>query len=167
MARTLYLARGTDSTFLRGEGRTIRITVWLATRDRPTWIAAGEVLAVSLILLFASHWALARLVGLAFLAHLGYSAMTSVPIGEIPGRPSGAARQRRNLDLRARVVGFLNEVRRVEAYAERARVSGLPSSEIERNLHTAQRRMMAAAAEVVKCSGRAPGAAPSGSTLRA
>ncbi len=94
------------------------------------------------------------------LAHLGYTAMTGLPVGTIPGRPEGAARERRNLDLRSRVVGFLNEVRRVEAYAERARVSGLPPAEVERSLYSAQQRMMSAAAEVAKASGRPP--TPSG-----
>jgi len=90
--------------------------------------------------------------------------MTALPMGEVPGKRTSPARERRNQDLRSRVVGFLNEVRRVEAYAERARVSGHPASEVDRTLYSAQKRMMAAAAEVVKVSGRpaerdaAPGA---------
>jgi hypothetical protein len=158
-----------DSTFLRGEGRTIRITVWLATRDRPTWIAAVETLFIGLIVLAAPEMTLARVCGLALLAHLGYSAMTSLPVGQIPGRPRSMARERRNADLRTRVVGFLNEIRRVEAYAERARVAGLPASEVERTLHTAHERMMVAAAEVVKVTGRPVPAnrVPPGTTLHA
>lgn len=132
----------------------MKITVWMATRERATWIAAVEVLGLALVLLITGASGIPLMVGLLLLAHLGYSAMTSLPIGSIPGRPSGAA-QRRNLDLRSRVVAFLNEVRRVEAYAHRAHSTGRPPAEVEENLRTAQRRVMAAAAEVAKVSGRA------------
>ena len=64
---------------------------------------------------------------LPVLGHLGYRALTSLPIGQVPGRPAGMARQRRNLQLRTRVVAFLNEVRRAESYA--ASTGGAPGED--------------------------------------
>lgn len=93
-------------------------------------------------------------VGLPLLTHLGYKALTSLPMGEVPGRPEGAKRERRNQDLRSRVVVFLNEVRRVEEFAQRAKLAGHPTRELESTLRSAQQRMMAAAAQVAKETGR-------------
>ena len=95
------------------------------------------------------------IVGLPILAHLGYTAMTSLPMGAIPSRPIGAKRLRRNQDLRSHVIGFLNEVRRVEEYAQRARDAGLPQKHVERALQDARERMMAAAAQAVGHVGKA------------
>lgn len=92
-------------------------------------------------------------VGLPLLVHLGYTALTSLPIGSIPGRPAGA-QHRRNQDLRARVVGFLNEVRRVEEYAQRAKTAGWSAKEVQANMRAAQQRMMAAASHVAEATGR-------------
>lgn len=88
------------------------------------------------------------------LAHLGYSALTGLPMGSIAGRPSGASKQRRNPDLRFRVKAFLHEVRRLEEYVQRAKIDGRPRSEVEMSLRAAQKRMTAAAAEVVEAAGR-------------
>lgn len=127
----------------------MRITVWLASRDRITLIAAAEVLLLAL-LLFAGSPGLRVWLGLPLLGHLGYRALTSLPIGQIPGKPNGVARQRRNQDLRTRVVAFLNEVRRVESYA--AKNGGEP--DMEANLEAGRLRMMNAAAEVARVAGR-------------
>ena len=132
----------------------MRITVWLATRDRPTWIAAAEVLVAAIVLLSGAGTAVRLLVGLPLVIHLGYSAMTAVPVGMIPGRPIGAKQPRRNQDLRSNVVGFLNEVRRVEDFAQRAKTGGLPDDEIQLNLQAAQRRILTSAAIVAKAMGR-------------
>jgi hypothetical protein len=131
----------------------MKITVWLATRDRTTWIAAAEITGLTLVLTTVeSTWV--RFAGLALLIHLGYRALTGLPIGSIPGRPDGAKQYRRNQDLRSRVVGFLNEVKRVEHFAQQARVGGLPRGELEQHLASGQVRVMAAAAEVAKVSGQ-------------
>ncbi|MFP3947683.1 MAG: hypothetical protein ACLFWG_03050 [Longimicrobiales bacterium] len=93
-------------------------------------------------------------VGLPLLLHLGYQAVTSLPAGRIPGRPSGRAEKRRNYRLRARVRSFLTEVQRAETYVQRARAGKLPRSEVKRNLHVAEKRIMASAQEVVRATGR-------------
>ena len=94
-------------------------------------------------------------IGLPVLAHLAYTTMTSLPIGEIPSRPEGTTRIRQNQDLRTCVVGFLNEVRRVEDYANRARTAGLPREAVSQSLERGQRRIMAAASQVAKFTGTA------------
>lgn len=131
----------------------MRITVWVATRDRTTWLTAAEVSALALLLTAASP-SLRIWIGLPLLAHLGYRALTSLPLGQIPGRPSGAARQRRNQHLRTRVVAFLNEVRRAENYSLRADKTGAIPDEIEENLDRARKRMLVAANEVARVAGR-------------
>ncbi len=130
----------------------MRITVWLVTRERDTWIVGAEILALALVLLLAAPPVLRLGVGLPVLAHVGYRALTSLPIGCIPTRPSGAPK-RRNLTLRSRVVAFLNEVREAEAVAQHARRVPAARVGVERELEAAARRMMAAAAEVVKATG--------------
>jgi hypothetical protein len=131
----------------------MKITIWLATRERDTWITAAEIFALATVLLYAPGTTIRLLVGLPLLAHLGYKALTSLPMGMVPGRPPGG-KERRNQDLRTQVVGFLNEVRRVEEYAQRAVTAGRPHEEVENNLRSAEERMMAAAAEVAKVAGR-------------
>lgn len=133
----------------------MKITVWLATRDRWTWIALAEVLALAVLLTLAVESQLARLFGFALIAHLGYTAMTGLPMGSVPGRPAGR-QARRNLDLRTQVVAFLREVRRVDEYAQRARLSGLPAEEVETNLRAGEQRLMAAAVRVAKVARRPP-----------
>jgi hypothetical protein len=128
----------------------MRITVRLVTWDRATWITGAEVVLLALLLTAASS-ALRLWLGLPVLGHLGYRALTSLPIGQVPGRPAGMARQRRNLQLRTRVVAFLNEVRRAESYA--ASTGGAPG-EAEANLDVARARIVAAAEEVADVAGR-------------
>jgi hypothetical protein len=132
----------------------MKITVWLVTRERDTWITAAEIMALALVLL-AGGPRVRVLGGLPLLVHLGYRALASLPLGSVPGRP-GRGRKRRNYDLRARVVGFLGEVRRVEHYVRQAELAGWSKAEVEENLRSAQARMMAAAAEVAKAAGRSP-----------
>lgn len=132
----------------------MKITVWLVTRERTVWITSAEVLGLALVLVAGPGTLVGTVVGLMLLSHLGYTALTSLPLGAIPGRPVGAKRHRRNQDLRSEVVGFLNEVRRVEEYVKRAKDAGLPPAVVEENLRDAERRMRVAAAEVVKVTGR-------------
>jgi hypothetical protein len=110
-------------------------------------------MGIALVLLTAPGPIIRLLVGLPLLTHLGYTALTSLPIGMIPGR-SAVKRERRNQDLRIQVRAFLNEVRRVEEYVQRSRTLGRPRSEVEQSLHAAEKRMMAAAAKVVQATGR-------------
>lgn len=131
----------------------MKITVWLATRHHTTWIALAESIVLAAVVATGQS-GLWRWVGLLLVGHLGYRAVTSLPMGLVPGRPTGSKQQRRNQDLRSRVVGFLNEVRRVEAYAQRARAGRVSRDEVQRTLVVSQRRMMKAAAEVAKATGR-------------
>ena len=131
----------------------MKIRVWLLTRERSTWIAATEIVALAVLLTLAVESALAQLVGFALLAHLGYMAMTGLPMGRVPGRPA-SGQPRRNLDLRAQVVAFLREVRRVDEYAQRAQVSGLPADQVEASLRVGEQRLMAAAAKVARVTRR-------------
>lgn len=121
--------------------------------ERETWITAAETLGLGLILT-APPGAVVRLfLGLPILAHLGYRALTSLPMGLVPRRPE-QGQARRHYDLRARVVRFLDEVRRAEDLAEQSRVGGTLEPDVEKQMWAAQKRVMAAAAEVAKATGR-------------
>ena len=133
----------------------MKLTIWLVTRDRWTFFTGAEILGLLLVLLSGSE-ALRLVFGLPLLAHLGYRAMTSVPLGEIPGRPEWAKQVRRNQDLRSRVVGFLNEMRRVEDLAHHGHIAGRTPEAVEKDLMYAKKRMMAAATEVVRAAGQVP-----------
>ena len=128
--------------------------MWLVTREPGTWITAAEVLVLCTVLVTPSGPVVRLLLGVPLLMHVGYKALTSLPMGSVPGRPPGG-RQRRHYDLRARVVRFLAEVKRVEGFAQQAEVAGLPEREVREYLFAAQRRVMAAAREVAKETGRA------------
>jgi len=130
----------------------MRFTVWLAARDRTSIMHAAEAVVIAL-LLFEPVMAFRLLFGVPLLAHLAYSAMTSLPIGTIPGRPLGKP-ERTNHDLRAGVVVFLNEVRRVEDFAQRAVTGGMPETEVEAKLEVARRRILGAANSVAEAVGR-------------
>jgi hypothetical protein len=131
----------------------MKLRIWLLTRDRHTWVTGAEVLVLSAVLVGGSD-TLRLLFGFPLLIHVGYRALTSVPLGQIPGRPEWAKQVRRNQDLRSRVVGFLNEMRRVEDIAHRGRISGETKAHVAKDLMLAKQRMMAAATEVVKAAGR-------------
>ena len=131
----------------------MRITVWMITRERRTWVTAAELLVLGLIVLSAPAAPVRLLIGLPIVVHLGYQALTSLPLGLVPRRREGGVHRRR-YDLRARVVRFLDEVKRVEDYADRARISGLKDDDVEEYLHLAQRRVMTAAAAVAHATGR-------------
>lgn len=126
---------------------------WIVTRDRRTWITAAEIVGLALVLL-AGSWLVRLTLGLPLLAHLGWSALTSVPVGMIPGPPPGVGERRRNYHLRYRVVAFLNEVQRVERFVQQAREEKLPRPQVEKSLRSAERRILATAAEVAKVLGR-------------
>lgn len=137
----------------RPEAKISRQT-WIAVRERSTWILAGEIGVLAIVLLTAPGGWIALLVGIPVLGHLGWSALTSVPTGAVPGPPAGLSERRRNHHLRYRVVAFLNEVQRVEDFAQRARTAGLPRAEVARNLNSAEQRLRDTAAEVVKVAGQ-------------
>jgi hypothetical protein len=132
----------------------MKVTVWLVARERTVWVAAAEAVALASLILVGPESTVGRLFGLALLGHLAYRAVTGLPMGAVPSRPEGSKKVRQNQDLRTRVVGFLNEVRSVESYARRAQMAGRPDGEVRANIRAAQRRMMAAAAEVAKATGR-------------
>ncbi len=131
----------------------MKITVWLARMHRATWIVAAEASVLGLILLAGPGKWVRLVVGVPVLVHLGYTAMTSLPFGELPKKPSDA-RVRRNQDLRSHVIGFLNEVRRLEEYVQQARTAGLPTDQVEQSKQVGHRRIMAAAARVSQVTGR-------------
>jgi hypothetical protein len=131
----------------------VKISVWLVTRERNTWITAAEMLALGLVLLMDAGTTVRLLFGVPLLLHVGYKAMTSLPMGLVPGRPE-RGQHRRRYDLRARVVRFLDEVKRAEDFMHHAEVAGMPDDEVEQRLFAARRRAMAAAQEVVRATGR-------------
>jgi hypothetical protein len=131
----------------------VKVSVWLATRELTAWITAAEILGLGIVLCTPSGPGVRMLFGLPLLVHVGYKALTSLPMGSVPRRPEGG-QPRRHYDLRARVVRFLDEVKRVEDYAHQAELSGLPKREVDEFLFTGQRRVMAAAKEVAKQTGR-------------
>lgn len=135
-------------------GGTIKISVWLLTRERSTWIGGAEILILAWVVISGPGTLLRLVVGLPVLAHLGYTALTSLPMGSVPGRPVGTKQYRRNQDLRSRVVGFLNEVRRVEEYTQRAHNAGWSKEEVAQDLRAARERIMNAAAQVAAVTGR-------------
>lgn len=131
----------------------MKVSVWMATRERRTWLTTSEILALGLILVAGAAAPVRLLIGLPIVLHLGYLALTSLPMGAVPRRRDGAAARRR-YDLRARVVRFLDEVKRTEDYVGRARFAGMPNDQVDEYLYTAQRRVMTAAAAVAQASGR-------------
>jgi hypothetical protein len=132
----------------------MKLRIWLVTWDRETWFIGAEITGLA-ILLVAAPGILRTMLGLPLLAHLGYRTLTSLPLGRIPGPPDGAKQIRQNQDLRSRVVGFLNEVRRVEDIAHQGHVGRRTPHIVERDLIYAKKRMMAAANEVVRTAGHA------------
>lgn len=131
----------------------MKISIWLATMDRRTWITSAELLTLFGIMWTAPGAVVRLFVGIPLLAHVGYQALTSLPMGIVPRRPEGG-QPRRHYTLRERIVRFLDEVRRVEDYADRARMAGLDEKEVDENLRAAQRRVMTAAAAVAQAIGR-------------
>ncbi len=131
----------------------MKISVWLVTRERETWITSAELLVLGVILLSPTGPLVRMLFGLPLLTHVGYKALTSLPMGLVPGRPE-RGQHRRHYDLRARVVRFLDEVKRVEDFAQRAELAEVPDDEVKEFLFVAQRRVMAAAREVAKQTGQ-------------
>lgn len=130
----------------------MKITVWLATRERFTWITAMELLGLTAVLLTAPATWLRVLLGLPLLAHVGYRALTSLPMGAVPRRPErGQPRER--YDLRATVVRFLDEVRRLDEFASRAEMAARPEMEREEMMRTAKARLMLAATQVAQATG--------------
>lgn len=132
----------------------MKITVWLGSRERATWIALSETLML-VYLMWHPNVLFRLIVGLPLLLHLGYTGMTSLPMGMIPRRPEGSKQERRNQDLRSWVVRFLNEVKEIEDYMWRARSSDSAPAEVSEKLRLGRQRVMAAAAEVAKAVGSA------------
>lgn len=132
----------------------MKLSVWIARWQPATWIALAEAMGLLLVLFIGSGTWIRLALGIPLLAHLAYTAMTSLPLGEVPGPPEGLDERRRNHQLRERVVAFLNEVQRVEEFARRAQSAGLPPEEVEKNLRRADRRIRSTAAEVVEVVGQ-------------
>jgi hypothetical protein len=133
----------------------MKITVWLGSRDRATWIALSETLMLG-YLMWQPGLVFRLTLGLPLLVHLGYTAMTSLPMGMIPRRPEGSKRARRNQDLRSWVVRFLNEVKELEDYLWRARSADSSPEEVSEKLHVGRQRVMGAARQVARAVGSAP-----------
>lgn len=49
---------------------------------------------------------------------------------------------------------FLNEVKRMESYVQRARSGGVPRSEVKQQLRTAEKRLIDQATRVAKATGK-------------
>lgn len=125
----------------------------MVTREPGTWATAAEIFALGVVLLAVDGAGIRFLFGLPLLVHIGYKALTGLPMGRVPGRPE-RGQPRRHYDLRSRIVRFMDEVKRVENYARRAEVAGVPEPEVREYLLVAQKRVMAAAREVAKETGR-------------
>ena len=122
--------------------------------DTRTWITTLEVLALAALLLLAPAPVLRVLVGIPLVIHLAWQVLSSVPAGGIPGPPPGVGERRRNHRLRYRVVEFLREVKRVEAYARQATDGGAPSRDMEKNLRGAEQRLHDIIGEIVRVAGQ-------------
>lgn len=131
----------------------MKISVWMATRERETWITMAEVFGLGLLLLTGAGPLVRLVFGLPLLVHVGYKALTGLPMGQVPCRPE-RGQMRRRYDLRARVVRFLEEVKMAESFAGRAELSSLPKEEVDEFLFKAHRRVMYAAKEVANQAGR-------------
>lgn len=131
----------------------MKFSVWISTREPRTWAMLSETIVLGALLALPAEATIRLVVGLPLLAHLAWSALTSLPAGTIPGRADGAE-VRSNHHLRSRVVTFLTEVQRMEKYMRDARAAGLPTSEVRKNLQWADTRLQATTAEVVKALGR-------------
>jgi len=136
-------------------GGAIKRSIWIPAWERETWITLAEILVLGVVVMMPGTGVRLAL-GLPLLGHLGWTTLTSLPMGKIPGPPAGVKERRRNHDLRTRVVAFLKEVQRVERYVQQAEVRGLPASQLGESLRSAERRMLATAEEVVKMTGRLP-----------
>lgn len=133
----------------------MKVRIWLVTLERSTWITGAELIGLTAILLAGPPWYVRLLIGIPLLVHVGYHALTSLPLGMVPRRPDDTrAPHRRNQDLRSRVIGFLNDIRNIEAYAQRAAMGDMPRADVEVTLRKAQEKMMRAAAEMVTVVGR-------------
>ena len=132
----------------------MKTTNWLARVERATWVAAVEAAALTLILFAGPSTSVRLFVGVPMLAHLAWTAFARPSLEQPSHGSQGATGVRRNDYLRTSVVGFLAEVRRVEAYAQRARSAGLSGETVELSLERGERRIMAAASVVAKVTGR-------------
>lgn len=122
----------------------------MAEMETRTWITFGEVAALGVLLLFELPTAIRVIVGVPLLLHLGWSVLTSVPAGKIPGPPPGVGERRRNHQLRYRVVQFLNELQRLEAYTLQGDDGTVPKRELEK----AEERLQSVVTEAVRSVGR-------------
>lgn len=120
-----------------------------------TALTVLEVLALAAVLLLAPSPALRVVLGLPLILHLGWRVISSVPVGGIPGPPPGVGERRRNHRLRYRVVEFLREVKRIEAYARQAGDGAVAPREVESNLRGAERRLHDIIGEMIRVAGQA------------
>jgi hypothetical protein len=119
-----------------------------------TWLTLLEAGAIAALLLLAPAPALRVLLGLPLLAHLAWTVLTSVPVGRIPGPPPGVGERRRNHRLRYRVVEFLREVKRLEAYARRAPEAKVPRAEVDREFKATEERLRHIVSEILRVAGQ-------------
>jgi hypothetical protein len=59
-----------------------------------TWVTTAETLALVAILVAVPSTLLRVLLGIPIVLHLGWSVMTSVPVGGVPGPPPGVGERR-------------------------------------------------------------------------
>ena len=119
-----------------------------------TWVTTAETLALVAILVAVPSTLLRVLLGIPIVLHLGWSVMTSVPVGGVPGPPPGVGERRRNHRLRYRVVEFLREVKRLEAFARQANGRGSSDPDVEKNVRGAEQRLHDVVAEIIRVAGR-------------
>lgn len=122
--------------------------------EHRTWITTAEILALIAILLIAPSTLLRVLLGIPIVLHLGWSVLTSVPVGGFPGPPPGVGERRRNHRLRYRVVEFLREVKRLEAFARQTNGRGGADPLVEKNLRGAEQRLRDIVAEIIRVAGQ-------------
>jgi hypothetical protein len=122
--------------------------------ERGTMITIAEVAVLVVLLLLDAPSTARILVGIPLVLHLGWSAVTSLPIGRVPGPPPGVGERRRKHLLRYQVVAFLDYVQKVESLVEERNGSTKPRRSVERELEAAEHRLKEIAGDIVKVAGR-------------
>lgn len=118
-----------------------------------TWITTVEVLALSALLLFAPSPLLRVALGIPIALHLGWSVISGMPTGGIPGPPPGVGERRRNHRLRYRVAEFLREVKRLDAFARQA-TDERSAQTAERAVRGTEQRLRDIVGEIVRVAGQ-------------
>lgn len=120
-----------------------------------TWMTTVEVLALSALLLFAPSALLRVALGIPITLHLGWSVISQASAGgRIAGPPPGVGERRRNHRLRYRVVEFLREVKRLEAFARQATTDERSADTAERAVRGTEQRLRDIVGEIVRVAGQ-------------